>query len=109
MISTRELAVATAVFASVFVSEVFCQAQTADDAYHQQSLVEAVAAFYGVTISIVASDWDDIPLVPIPTGFHEERDPFPLIPFTLSNTLRTPWIPRPSNQAMQRTAARPYA
>ena len=60
-----------------------CQDQAPDNGGSEESLVEAYAAGNGISIAIVARDWDDIPLVPFPTGLQRESDSF-LPAFTLS-------------------------
>ncbi len=97
---TRELVVVTAVLAFGCASEAFGQDPELDSPDDRRSLLEAAASATGASyVSVIPYTWDDIPLVPFPAEFTEEAEPFPLTPFTLTNTLRTTF-----NQAMQRTA-----
>src|SRR5947209_6596899 len=88
MKSMRAFIAAVAVLAVGLVPVALCQDQDSADTHHQYSLAEAAAAHYGITVSIVVTTWDDIPLIPFPTGFQEDADPFSLISFTSPNILR---------------------
>jgi hypothetical protein len=96
----KPLIVTFAVVAFGFAAEALCQDRALDEAPSQQSLIEAAAAFYGITISVIAVDWDDIPFVPLPAEYKAELESFPEIPFTLRGTRQ------PSNHAMERTSDR---
>src|SRR4051812_19329438 len=81
-ITNRTVAVAIFAFASAVGG--FCQDHAPDSANDEQSLVDAYAAGHGIAVSVVARDWDDIPLVPFRTGLQQEHDSFLPVSFALS-------------------------
>ena len=84
----RILIPAIAVFAFGFVSATLSQDLDSAGAPHHYSLAEVAAAHYGITVGFVVTTWDDIPLIPYPTGFFEDAEPFRPTSLTLPNALR---------------------
>lgn len=84
MKSAANTTIAVAIFAFASAGGGFCQDHVPDIASDEQSLAEAYAAGNGISISMAARDWDDIPLVPFPKGLQQEPDSLAPVSFTLS-------------------------